>query len=189
MALNLTPKKNAAPTAGAAPELPLADPKFDPTSNPVAQKVLEAEVAGVSIPAEDFEDPTIAPLSDNGKALIDAGLALIPLPSGGVALYNPSVVKPEEAKQYAASEGVEKLFPNWRSVADGASQAPAGAAGKPGSVPMGGGGPMSPTQAPQAQRATASARSRAQAADSIPNTRKAVPAGGSILNRVMQDVV
>lgn len=189
MALNLTPKKNAgAPAPATEPELPSADPNFDPASNPLAAKILNADVAGVSIPAEDFEDPTIAPLSDNGKALMKAGLALVPLDGGGVVLYNPNVVKPAEAKEYAASEGVEQLFPNWRTVAGDGAQAPAGEAPKLGGA-MGGGGPMSPPQAPQAQRATATARNRAQAADSLPNTRKAVPAGGSILNRVMQDVV
>ena len=181
--LSIKPKTGATPAA-TPPDLPLADPSFDPTANPVVAKVLNAEVAGVTVPQEDFDDPLIAPLNANGRALVQAGLGVVPTKSG-VAIYNPAVVKPEEAAQYANDAKVDQLFPNWRSVVQGApvtTQAPAG--GKMPSM-----GASTPPQAPQAQRATATARSKAATSDALPNTKKVVPAGGSLINSMIRDVV
>lgn len=186
MALNLKPKSQAAATPQADPlqDIPLEDPNFDPKTNPVVAKVLNAEVAGVTVPQEDFEDPLIAPLNANGRALVQAGLGVVPTKSG-VAIYNPAVVKPEEAAQYANDAKVDQLFPNWRSViqgAVGAMEPPAG-----GKIPSM--GTSTPPQAPQAQRVTATARNKAATANALPNTKKAVPAGGSLINSLIRGVV
>lgn len=195
MALNLTKKTGAAaPALAPATEtpagldaLPAADPKFDPSSNPIVAKVLGADVPGVIVPESDFDDPLIAPLNANGRKLIEVGLAVIPV-KGGVALFNPAVVKLEEAQAYADSPKINQLFPVWREVLgqEGAAPGPGGGAtASPAAGSMAG----APPQAPSAQKATAAARSRATAMPAMPNTRKAAPAAGSLLNSFTQPVV
>lgn len=166
-------------------QIPLADESFDPGTISVVKAVIDAVVPGVLFSEADLQNPEIAPLIANGRALFTkSGLSVYPS-KNGTALYNPNVINAEEVKKLDAKGKLGVLFPPASQFFGTATPGVVGEVAASAGAGVSAGMPLSPS----AESRISGVRAQSAALAGKPPSKKSSPAAGTLFNKLLQPTV